>query len=147
MPDGPIATLRKAARDMRSTANSLPREPWTVAENDYDEAFSNGTPWDPNTYWVTAERMSEKDRTIALAYDSHIGEHIAVFGPRMLYAIAALLDSVAGEYDRLLGTALHVVDPVTVEWMRRGPAGVEEALRVARLYLGDVEGELEGSND
>ena len=147
MPDGPINTLRQAARDMRSTANSLPREPWTVTENDYGEAFGNGAPWDPNTWWVMAPRVSEEEQTVALAYDSHIGEHIRAFNPRMLWAIAALLNTVAGEYDRLLGTAMHVADPLQAERMRRGPAGLEQALFVARLYLGEIPDEAEGDDD
>lgn len=139
-PEDRIDTLCRAAEELRALAMTLPNGPWEATENDYDTAAENGSIWEPDTYWVTAPREAVETSMIALAYSGYIGSYLARMNPWLLRSLSSLLTTIAHEYEGMRRSALYleVSDRLGAERLRRGPAGLNAALVIAQVILGEL---------
>jgi hypothetical protein len=129
----PAETLRSAAKLMRKRAEAATRGPWTTSEKHgrdiADEGFSD-------------VRVTSAAGDVAIAYYSNLiepdaddAEHIASWHPLVALAVAGWLEWTAADAD----DAVRQVHLHTWSWRYcDNPAGIESALRIARLYLGEV---------
>lgn len=119
----PSATIRRAARDLRTRAEAATEGPWqAVAARWLGETYSavlagDGMPEDPST-WLMATGSNEEARKANADYAASVH-------PLVGLAVASWLDDAAQAWDE------------GVEW--------DDALDVARVYLGLTDAHLASS--
>jgi hypothetical protein len=134
----PAETLRKAAgllkeRAEKAAESEWPGFPWAVTECSNEETGDCPCIVYQGEYKPYTEAQQPGIQYVCDAEDPAFAEYIAAMGPLVAIAIADWLESAATD----AGDARLMADRTWSYGYCDSPAGIESALKIARLYLGE----------